>query len=111
MLESRVMYFHSLMCSTESDISKHSSEFYSCLPHSKENAQSNPIISMKVISQKQDLCQLVRDMVAVSEATNWSMQSGPVAKYRSLRCHIDSLDPQSEEFLDVEKHMLETADQ
>ena len=66
---------------------------------------------MKLISQKQDLCQLVRDMVAVSEATNWSMQSGPVAKYRSLRCHIDSLDPESDEFGDVEKYMVEASDQ
>jgi len=100
-----------MMCCTESDIRKHSSEFYSCVPHSKESAQSNPINSMKAISQKQDLCQLVRDMVAVSEATSWSMQSGPVAKYRSLRCHIDSYDPHSDQFRDIEKYVLKTADQ
>jgi len=65
---------------------------------------------VKLISQKQDLCQLVRDMVAVSEATDWSLQSGPVAKYRSLRCHVDSLDPQSQEYQHIKDHTLKNQD-
>ena len=33
--------------------------------------------------------QLIKDMVSVSEATDWSMRSGTQSKYKALRCTID----------------------
>lgn len=44
--------------------------------------------------------------MSVSESTNWSQRSGPVAKYHALRCEIDNLDPASEEYCEVQKHVL-----
>ena len=33
--------------------------------------------------------QLIKDMVSVSEATDWSMRTGTQSKYKALRCTID----------------------
>jgi hypothetical protein len=47
--------------------------------------------------------QLVRDMISVSEATNFAMRTSTVAKYRSLRCGIDCLSPSSTEYSTVKQ--------
>jgi len=79
----------------DSEIRSQCDAFYSSLPHKVEN---QPITSVRVLAQKQDLCQLVRDVVAVSESTNWSVRSGSDAKYGALRCNIECLDPSCEEY-------------
>ena len=33
--------------------------------------------------------QLIKDMVSVSEATDWSIRSGTQSKYKALRCTIE----------------------
>ena len=33
--------------------------------------------------------QLIKDMVSVSEATDWSVRSGVQSKYKALRCTIE----------------------
>lgn len=75
---------------------KLSMEFYSILPHVPEYDQ--PIVSKKLLSQKKDLCQLLRDMVSVSEASGWSPNGHLHAKYKALRCYVQSLPSDSEEF-------------
>ncbi len=42
--------------------------------------------------------QLIRDVVTVSEATNWSKSSSAESKYKTLNCDIKLLDPQSSDF-------------
>ena len=54
--------------------------------------------------------QLVKDMVSVSEATNWSTRGGAEAKYRALRCDIQLLDPASSEYSEVSDHILNSQD-
>ncbi|CAH1800048.1 unnamed protein product [Owenia fusiformis] len=76
--------------SESADISSLSNEFYDCIPHQPDHKIE--INSKRLIAKKQDLCQLIRDMIAMSEATNWKKTDSISAKYRALRCNIESTD-------------------
>ncbi|XP_077197749.1 protein mono-ADP-ribosyltransferase PARP4 isoform X2 [Paroedura picta] len=77
-------------------------EFYTVLPH-KSGIDDN--VCKRLLSSKQDLCQLLRDMLNVHEI-NMSCPSPPsLSKYQSLGCKIDVLDANSEEFINV-KHQV-----
>ncbi|KAE8299772.1 Poly [ADP-ribose] polymerase 4 [Larimichthys crocea] len=52
----------------------------------------------KFISEKLDLCQLIRDVLNVSEMTLRSPVPSCVGKYRALRCSIETVPPSSSEF-------------
>uniref|UniRef100_A0A673GBL8 Poly [ADP-ribose] polymerase n=1 Tax=Sinocyclocheilus rhinocerous TaxID=307959 RepID=A0A673GBL8_9TELE len=52
----------------------------------------------KLVSQKLDLCQLIRDIINVSEATLGSPSPSSLGKYRALRCSIEVVPPQNPEF-------------
>lgn len=41
---------------------------------------------------------MLRDMVTVNELTNWSVTASIEAKYRALKCHIETLDRDSPEY-------------
>ncbi|KAJ8350946.1 hypothetical protein SKAU_G00260760 [Synaphobranchus kaupii] len=71
-------------------------EFYTLLPHKQEF-----ILTLRTISVKLDLCQLIRDMLKVSEATLWNPSPPCLGKYRALGCSIDRVPPESSEFLSV----------
>lgn len=58
-------------------------------------------MNKRILSRKQDLCQLVKDMVSVSEATNWNARSSVESKYKALRCHIEYVDDDIEDLLGV----------
>ena len=90
----------------DAEVSKHSHAFYSSLPHKPTSLKDPPIKSIRVLAEKQDLCQLVRDIVAISESTNWSVRSGTEAKYRALRCDIEHLDPTSLEYDNIRDHVV-----
>ncbi|KAM4558851.1 protein mono-ADP-ribosyltransferase PARP4 isoform 2-T2 [Odontesthes bonariensis] len=70
-------------------------EVYVLLPH-REDRPPNP--STRLLSQKLDLCQLIRDVLSVSEMTLGSSAPTSVGKYRALRCSIEPLLPCSSEF-------------
>ncbi|XP_041662697.1 protein mono-ADP-ribosyltransferase PARP4 [Cheilinus undulatus] len=69
-------------------------EVYTLLPH---KAPPSPP-SVKLISQKLDLCQVIRDMLNVSEMTQGSPMPSSLGKYRALRCSIETIPPGSSEF-------------
>ncbi|KAL3969422.1 cell cycle related kinase [Sarotherodon galilaeus] len=69
-------------------------EFYTLLPH----RQSSMFPSTKLISQKLDLCQLIRDVLNASEMTLRSPTPSTVGKYRALRCSVETVPPSSSEF-------------
>ncbi|XP_013120857.1 poly [ADP-ribose] polymerase 4 isoform X1 [Oreochromis niloticus] len=69
-------------------------EFYTLLPH----RQSSMFPSTKLISQKLDLCQLIRDVLNASEMTLRSPAPSTVGKYRALRCSVETVPPSSSEF-------------
>ncbi|XP_028249031.1 protein mono-ADP-ribosyltransferase PARP4 isoform X2 [Parambassis ranga] len=69
-------------------------EVYTLLPHRE------PVIlpTAKLVSQKLDLCQLIRDVLNMSEVTLRSPVPSCLGKYRALRCSIEMVPPSSAEF-------------
>lgn len=51
---------------------------------------------------------MIRDMVSVSEATDWSVRSSTESKYRSLRCHIESLKSTHPEYKQTRDHIMDS---
>ena len=54
--------------------------------------------------------QLVRDVVSVSESTNWSQRSKVAARYHALRCDITPIDPTHQEYADIRDRVIESQD-
>ncbi|KAK2840214.1 hypothetical protein Q5P01_013954 [Channa striata] len=69
-------------------------EVYTLLPHRAPELPPNA----KLISQKLDLCQLLRDVLNVSEMTLRSPMPSCLGKYRALRCSIETVPSSSSEF-------------
>ncbi|KAL8624962.1 hypothetical protein ACOMHN_039849 [Nucella lapillus] len=84
-------------------------EFYQTLPH-KTEAASSTSPSKAWLSKKQDLCQLMKDMASVSEATGWCSRPGVQAKYRALRCNVARLSPHSLQHTRVCGDLLSSVD-
>ncbi|XP_004912129.1 protein mono-ADP-ribosyltransferase PARP4 [Xenopus tropicalis] len=85
-------------------IRKAMAEFYRLIPH-KEPIQANT--NMKLLSIKQELCQLIGDIVNACEINSGELNPSSFAKYRALQCRIEHIDPESEEFLQVSQQVLE----
>ncbi|KAL6484798.1 hypothetical protein MHYP_G00068430 [Metynnis hypsauchen] len=60
-----------------------------------------PDSKQKLVSQKLDLCQLIRDILSMSEATLGHPFPSSLGKYRALRCSIEQVPSQSPEFQSV----------
>lgn len=78
-------------------------QFYSLIPH---NMGSKTIDSIRLIRDKQDLCQLIRDMINVSELTDWKISSSINAKLKALKCYIQDLHSTSSEFSTIKNYLL-----
>ncbi|KAM4608690.1 protein mono-ADP-ribosyltransferase PARP4 [Polymixia lowei] len=72
-------------------------QVYTLLPH----REPCPPANAKLISQKLDLCQLIRDVLNVSEVTLRSPSPSCLGKYRALRCSVERLPPDTPEFQSV----------
>ncbi|XP_008295178.1 poly [ADP-ribose] polymerase 4 [Stegastes partitus] len=72
-------------------------DFYNLLPQRNRGED----VSAKLISQKLDLCQLIRDVLSVSEMTLRNPSPSCVGKYRALRCSIETVPPNGAEFQTV----------
>ncbi|XP_073469577.1 protein mono-ADP-ribosyltransferase PARP4 isoform X2 [Aquarana catesbeiana] len=84
------------------DIRELMEEFYQCIPHWKRQQRN---VDKKFLTAKQDLCQLIRDMVNSSE-TNAKPHPSSVGKYRALKCRVEYVDPNTEEFHRVKQEVL-----
>ncbi|XP_066269374.1 protein mono-ADP-ribosyltransferase PARP4-like [Branchiostoma lanceolatum] len=82
------------------ELQRLSSEFYSAIPH--QPGHKDVIKNKREIARKQDMCQLIRDMVSVSEATSWTSRPSAVARYHALRCNIQPLATDSEDYCTLE---------
>ena len=49
--------------------------------------------------------QLIKDMVSIGETTNWLTRRSVYSKYRSLKCHIESLEHGSDEFGKIQEYV------
>jgi poly [ADP-ribose] polymerase len=54
---------------------------------------------------------MIKDMVTVSESTNWSTISSTSAKYKALRCRVDSLDTTNAEYKEIKEHIIQSLKQ
>ncbi|KAL8191012.1 UNVERIFIED_CONTAM: hypothetical protein K2H54_066666 [Gekko kuhli] len=79
-------------------------EFYTIIPH-KIGIDYN--VCKKLLSNKQDLCQLIRDMLNVHEISMSHPDPPSLSKYRSLGCKIDVLDGNSDEFNNVKQQVVQ----
>uniref|UniRef100_B3DM79 Poly [ADP-ribose] polymerase n=1 Tax=Xenopus tropicalis TaxID=8364 RepID=B3DM79_XENTR len=86
------------------DIRKAMAEFYRLIPH-KKPLQAK--IDKELLSTKQDLCQLIRDMVSVCETNSSKPNPSSLAKYQALRCQIEHVEPNTEEFHQVSQQIVE----
>ncbi|XP_060065436.1 protein mono-ADP-ribosyltransferase PARP4-like [Ylistrum balloti] len=66
-------------------------DYYSALPHNTKVSVSS--VNNSWLSCEQDICQVMKDMLTVSEATGWSLRGSTESKYRALRCQIDHRGP------------------
>ncbi|CAF5048037.1 unnamed protein product, partial [Rotaria magnacalcarata] len=84
--------------------SKSSSEaekrFYSLIPHQKTFVV-DLTNNRRTLIDKLDLCQMLRDMVSVNELTNWNIKASIEAKYRALKCHIETLKNDTNEYITI----------
>ncbi|XP_074072354.1 protein mono-ADP-ribosyltransferase PARP4 isoform X2 [Macrotis lagotis] len=88
---------------TTEELRKMMSEFYRLIPHRNTEDEVN----QRLLSKKEDLCQLIRDVVHVSEA-NLSRSNPPsLAKYRALRCKIEHIDENTKEFSKIKEEVLQ----
>ncbi|XP_038059035.1 uncharacterized protein LOC119730290 isoform X2 [Patiria miniata] len=90
----------------EISIAELTQEFYSQIPHKTQ--QRKDIRTKSLIAKKQELCQLIKDVVSVSETTNWSQRSSVESKYRALRCHISCLPHNHPQYYDVKNLIVST---
>ncbi|CAF4227906.1 unnamed protein product [Rotaria sp. Silwood2] len=84
--------------------SKSSSEaetrFYSFIPH-QNSFVVDLINNRRALIDKLDLCQMLRDMVTVNELTNWNIKASIEAKYRALKCHIETIKNDTHEYATI----------
>lgn len=89
---------------TAAQLQKLMTEFYRLIPHKGSTTEE---VNLRLLAKKEDLCQLIRDMVNVCE-TNLSKPNPPsLAKYRALRCKIEHVEQNTEEFFRVRKEILQ----
>ncbi|KAK3106810.1 hypothetical protein FSP39_000300 [Pinctada imbricata] len=77
------------------------------LPHKEKYRKSD--ITARDVTAKLDLCQLIKDLHEVSEATDWSTSASTAAKFWALRCHVTCLDQSHEEFNQIKNLILESS--
>ncbi|KAM8804067.1 LOW QUALITY PROTEIN: protein mono-ADP-ribosyltransferase PARP4 [Rhynchonycteris naso] len=88
---------------TEEQLQK-MNEFYRLIPHRGTAIEK---VNLRLLAKKEDLCQLIRDMVNVCEF-NLSKPNPPfLAKYRALRCKIERVEQNSEEFARLSEKLLQ----
>ncbi|XP_026639056.1 poly [ADP-ribose] polymerase 4 isoform X2 [Microtus ochrogaster] len=86
-------------------LQKTMADFYRLIPHKHPASEE---VNLRLLAQKEDLCQLVRDMVNVCE-THLSKPNPPsLAKYRALRCKIEHVEQNTEEFSRVRREVLQS---
>ncbi|XP_063807694.1 protein mono-ADP-ribosyltransferase PARP4 isoform X2 [Pseudophryne corroboree] len=90
----------------QEDIAEMMLEFYRCIPHNEKMLTN---IDKKFLMAKQDLCQLIRDMVNVCETSfpRRIISTTATARYQALGCRVEHVDPNTEEFRRVKQDILD----
>lgn len=86
------------------DLSK---EFYEILKFKESKKVS--IKNKRVLREKFEICQVLRDMLSINESTNWNLRASIQAKYRSIGCCIKPLDKDSTDYLNIENKLISSS--
>ncbi|XP_063953943.1 protein mono-ADP-ribosyltransferase PARP4-like [Lytechinus pictus] len=81
-------------------------EFYGLIPH--HDYMERSLVLLSRVATKLDLCQMIRDVVYISEETGWQKRPTPKAKYRALRCYIQHLPSNHPEYEKIRRLVLST---
>ncbi|ELR19183.1 ubiquitin domain containing protein [Acanthamoeba castellanii str. Neff] len=81
-----------------------SKEFYSAIPQNQQPAVDNSA----VLEEKQELVQLLKDMLTVDEITGDTATAEVDMKYRALRCQINALAAEAEDYQQIKEQVLST---
>uniref|UniRef100_A0AAY5E7Z5 Poly [ADP-ribose] polymerase n=1 Tax=Electrophorus electricus TaxID=8005 RepID=A0AAY5E7Z5_ELEEL len=90
-------------CESEDEVQLLLQEVSTLLPLRETEAEARA----KLVSQRLDLCQLIRDILNVSEATLGNPSPSSLGKYRALRCNIQPVASESPEYQSVCKLLQE----
>jgi poly [ADP-ribose] polymerase len=85
----------------------YSSEFYSTLPF-RDIQKRFKIINKQTLYERFELCQVLRDMVNISEETNWNTRTSVQSIYRSIGTHIKGLSTDSVDYLNLKNSLLDS---
>jgi poly [ADP-ribose] polymerase len=94
-----------------------SSEFFSTIPHrlgrTKADLQAAVIREDKVVKEKQELLQLMKDMLEVNSnaKSNVIFHDDTVSRYRALQAEITWLSPESQEYQKVAARVVESVNE
>ena len=50
----------------------------------------------------------MKDIISVSEATNWNVRGSVQSKYRSMSCQLSCLDPDDPEYITIKNKVIES---
>ncbi|XP_045422967.1 protein mono-ADP-ribosyltransferase PARP4 [Lemur catta] len=89
---------------TAEQLQKTMAEFYRLIPHKTPAPEE---VNLGLLAKKEDLCQLIRDLVNVCETSLSKPNPPSLAKYRALRCKIEHVEQNTEEFFRVKKVVLQ----
>ncbi|CAF1006245.1 unnamed protein product [Adineta ricciae] len=86
--------------SNDESASEAQTRFYSLIPHRQPHVV-DLVKNRRTLIDKIDLCQMLRDMLTINELTNWNIKASIEAKYRALKCHIESIEKDSHEYATI----------
>ena len=85
-----------------------SHEFYNILPF--KQSKKRPIADKRVLYELFETCQCLRDMLNISESTNWDLRTSSESQYRSIGAYIHNLDAKSLDYANVKNNLLKSID-
>ncbi|KAG1683284.1 Poly [ADP-ribose] polymerase 4 [Nymphon striatum] len=85
-------------CDSHKNLCDLSHQFYNLIPHHDKAC----IETLRDVVKKQELCQLIRDVITVSETTGWDLKfQTQSALYRALKCQIEYISEDDQRFYDI----------
>ncbi len=82
----------------------YSYEFYKSLPF-KDVVKTRLITNRRNLSLAFETCQLLRDIISISESSDWNLRPSIHSKYRSIGAYISPLHKLSQEYLNVSNNI------
>jgi poly [ADP-ribose] polymerase len=89
-----------------------SGAFFTTIPHrlgrSRAAVDTAVIDTLEQFQQKQEILQLMKDMLQINGDESLLYESQVDAQYKALRCHINWIEPGSPQFKELERHVVES---